>query len=97
LLNAKLAWILATCKDEHLRDGERAMRLARTAVESSGGDHAGAWEALAAAQAATGDLPEAVDTLEQALTNEDLHISQSARERMQVQLDGYRQGRLKGE
>ncbi len=54
------AWILATCPDEKLRNGERAVELAHEACELTGYDR---WECLgtlAAAQAEAGDFEEAV-------------------------------------
>ncbi|REJ96369.1 MAG: tetratricopeptide repeat protein [Planctomycetota bacterium] len=62
-----LAWLLATCSQEDLRDPGRAVELAQRACEltdSSNGDYL---DTLAAAQAAAGDFDAAVETAEQAL------------------------------
>lgn len=55
-----LAWVLATCTDDSLRDGERALKLANQACELSAYD---AWHCLgtlAAANAEVGDFEEAI-------------------------------------
>ena len=46
-----LAWLLATHPDDDVRDGERALRLASEAVQSTGGTNATLLETLSAAQA----------------------------------------------
>lgn len=54
-----LAWLLATAPDEGLRDGPRAVRLARQAIETDG-ETPLALDTLAAALAETGEYDEAV-------------------------------------
>ncbi len=63
-----LAWILATCPDVTLRDGKRAVELARSADRLSGGNHAPILNTLAAAYAEARQYPEAVATARRALT-----------------------------
>lgn len=58
----RLAWLLATCPDPELRDGERALVLAERAVRLTGGADAGALDTLAAAQAERGLFDKAVKT-----------------------------------
>ena len=58
---ANYAWLLATQADDTLRDGPRAVELARRA-----GDSAQALRSLAAAYAETGRFDEAVETLAKA-------------------------------
>lgn len=60
-----LAWLLATTPDPAVRDGKRALGLARRAVERSPG--AAALDALAAALAETGQFQAAVDTQQRAI------------------------------
>ena len=62
-----LAWILATCPDAALRDGQRAVKLARSADRLSGGNRAHTLNTLAAAYAEAGQYPEAVTTARRAL------------------------------
>ena len=62
-----LAWILATCPDASLRDGKRAVALARSADRLSGGNRASILNTLAAAYAEAGQYPEAVATARRAL------------------------------
>ncbi len=60
-----LAWILATCPDPELHDGERAVELATYAVQQQG---ARALEVLAAAHARKGDFDQAVRWQKEALS-----------------------------
>ena len=61
------AWLLATLPDAELRDGDRAVHLARTAVEQTDGSLPGPLDALAAAYAETGAFTDAVAAAESAL------------------------------
>jgi Flp pilus assembly protein TadD len=54
------AWIWATCPDANHRDGQRAVRSARTACELSGWKDARCLGTLAAAYAEPGDYDSAV-------------------------------------
>ena len=91
-LGAKLAWILATSLDADLRDGERALKTARRAVENSEGWNVAALEALAAALAETGDLQQAADTVKAVLQGGADTLPEDVADRLQAQLDRYRQG-----
>lgn len=64
---SRLAWLLATSPDASRRDPDEALRLAENAVSRSGGRNAEHLLALAAAQAAKGDFPEAERTAASAL------------------------------
>jgi Zn-dependent protease/tetratricopeptide (TPR) repeat protein len=55
-----LAWFLATCPDAGVRDGARAVELARQACEASGWKNANVIDTLAAACAEAGQFGEAV-------------------------------------
>ncbi len=61
-----LAWHLATRPEARIRDGARAVELARRAVEMTGRSEPVALDALAAAYAETGDFRRAVETAEEA-------------------------------
>ena len=61
-----LAWILSTCPDERLRDGQRAVRLAESASRSTEKNDPTVEATLAAAYAEAGRFPEAVETAENA-------------------------------
>jgi cytochrome c-type biogenesis protein CcmH/NrfG len=54
-----LAWLLATCPDAYIRDGRRAVSLARHALELAH-DHPNLPETLAAAYAEAGNFELAV-------------------------------------
>ncbi len=62
-----LAWILATAADSEVRDGEKAVHLARSACEATEYARAPFLDTLAAAQAASGDYASAIETASQAL------------------------------
>jgi serine/threonine protein kinase/Flp pilus assembly protein TadD len=60
-----LAWLLANCPDQTLRDAAQALELATLAVEHAA-NHVPGWQALGAARYRTGDWDGAVAALEQA-------------------------------
>ena len=62
-----LAWILATCPDDRVRDGGEAIRCAERACQLAEFKHAGMAGTLAAAYAEGGRFPEAVATAELAV------------------------------
>jgi tetratricopeptide (TPR) repeat protein len=62
-----LAWLLATCPENSLRNGEKAVELAQQAEQLSGGRHPEILDTLAAAYAEAGRFPDAVETAERAL------------------------------
>jgi tetratricopeptide (TPR) repeat protein len=62
-----LAWLLATCPDNSLRNGNKAVELAQQAVQLSGGKSPEILDTLAAAYAEAGRFPEAIETARQAL------------------------------
>ena len=91
LLSAKLAWVLATCRIDALRDGPRARRLAEKALEAGTGSNVSAREALAAALAETGDFTGAITTLELMLVDDAFPVPEPTRQRLEAQLARYRQ------
>jgi serine/threonine protein kinase/Flp pilus assembly protein TadD len=60
-----LAWVLATCPDEKLRDPHRALELGRKAIKLQPSTP-GCWNALGVARYRTGDWKAAVDALTKA-------------------------------
>ena len=67
LLMNNLAWILATCPEDSVRNGTRAVKLASRAIETLGSQDPTVLGTLAAAYAEAGRLKEAVATEEKAL------------------------------
>jgi tetratricopeptide (TPR) repeat protein len=62
-----LAWLLATCAEASLRNGAKAVELARQANALTGGENPVVLHTLAAALAEAGRFPEAVETAQRAL------------------------------
>ena len=88
-----LAWLLATCPDPRLRDGERALELIEPLATFTG-----RWEhleTLAAALAETGEYRDAAQTQEralEALAEEDDGMVEDLRTQMTRRLAAYRNG-----
>ncbi|MGF1700770.1 sel1 repeat family protein [Photobacterium makurazakiensis] len=62
-----LVWLYATCSDERMRDGERALKLAKQVLSRSGAGDAGDYDNLAAAYAACGEFRQAIKAQEKAI------------------------------
>ena len=62
-----LAWVLATCPQASLRDGNKAVELAQRANQLTDGENPLVLRTLAAAYAEAGRFPEAVETAQRAL------------------------------
>ncbi len=62
-----VAWHLATCPKDELRNGEEAVQLAEYAVDISGAEACGELDTLAAAYAEVGRFEDAVETAKRAL------------------------------
>jgi len=62
-----LAWLLATCSEPSLRNGSKAVELARQTEQLSGGNQPDVLDTLAAAYAEAGQFGEAVETAKRAL------------------------------
>jgi Flp pilus assembly protein TadD len=62
-----LAWVLATSPQASIRNGARAVQLARQANQLTGGGNLVILRTLAAAYAEAGRFPEAIETANQAL------------------------------
>lgn len=63
----QIAWVLATCEKDGVRNGNKAVELASRAVRVTAGKDASSLDALAAAYAETGQFEDAVHTAERAL------------------------------
>jgi protein O-mannosyl-transferase len=63
----KIAWVLATALDPSLRDGPRAVQLARRVLELSGGRKPAVFQTLAAAYAETGQFSAAIEMAKRGL------------------------------
>jgi tetratricopeptide (TPR) repeat protein len=64
---ARIAWALATSPNPSLRDGAKAVELARQVDQLSGGKNPARAATLAAAYAETGDFADAIVTVQRAL------------------------------
>jgi tetratricopeptide (TPR) repeat protein len=69
-----LAWLLATCPEASLRNGQKAVELAQQAERLGGGESPQILDTLAAAYAEAGRFGEAVETAKRAL---DLSVAQN--------------------
>jgi len=83
------AWLLATCPDDDIRDGKRAVDAATKACELTEWKNASMLDTLAAAHAEAGDFDKAVKHLKQALALDDL--DQSDRDAYRARLKLYEQ------
>jgi tetratricopeptide (TPR) repeat protein len=63
----RLAWLLATCPDDAVRDAEEAVVLAQAVCRQTGGYNGRVFDILAAAYAEKGDIAAAVRTQEKAV------------------------------
>ncbi|MCL4201544.1 MAG: tetratricopeptide repeat protein [Pirellulaceae bacterium] len=66
-VRSSLAWLLATCPDDSVRDGAEALRLARGLHQSASPDDPGVLDLLAAAYAENGQYADAVEAAQQAV------------------------------
>ena len=62
-----LAWILATCPDEKIRDPQRAITIAKAECEKTGWKNDSLLDTLAAGHASAGDFTKAIERQEQAI------------------------------
>jgi tetratricopeptide (TPR) repeat protein len=87
-----LAWVLATCADASLRDGNKAVELARQANELTGGENPIILHTLAAACAEAGRFSEAVETAQHALRLTEAQSNAKLAGQLQVELKLYQAG-----
>ncbi|WP_413432029.1 tetratricopeptide repeat protein [Crateriforma spongiae] len=86
-----LAWVLATSPKDDVRDGQRALELARQAARLTDYQKPHILSTLAAAHAESGDIPKAIEYSQAAV---DLGAAQEndQLEQLQEELDSYRAG-----
>ncbi|MCP3920835.1 MAG: tetratricopeptide repeat protein [bacterium] len=84
---AELAWVLATAREEAVRDGAEALRLATRAAQQTGHTSPLPLRALAAACAETGDFEKAVQWQQKALD-----LPKVDTDALAAQLQRYRSG-----
>ena len=87
------AWLLATCPDEGLRSGTKALDLAREANRLSGGSDVRSLDALAAAYAENGGYGDAVETIQKAIGLATSAAQSELLEDLRRRLELYRDGR----
>jgi tetratricopeptide (TPR) repeat protein len=85
-----LAWILATCPEERLRDGQRAVKHAARACDLTVWKQAGFTDTLAAAYAEVGDFGKAVEFEQKAL---ELATDDEKKDEFRGRLRLYREGK----
>ena len=85
-----LAWILATCPKDGVRDGKKAVEYATTACKLSEWKDSGNLDTLAAAYAESGDFKEAVKRQREAikLGFDDRNVLQRSRQRLELYQGG---------
>ena len=85
-----LAWILATCPDDSLRDGAKAVKLAEKAAQLCHSQSPEVLDTLAAADAEAGNFSEAVQTVKNASSLAAAQNRQSLELSLQTRLSLYR-------
>jgi tetratricopeptide (TPR) repeat protein len=86
----ELAWLLATCTDDTLRDGKKAVSVALSAWKNSGQKSRAVMDTLAAAYAEAGDFVDAAKWEQQFLATRDLTPKEIADANARLEL--YKQG-----
>jgi tetratricopeptide (TPR) repeat protein len=88
----RLAWLLATAPEPSLRNGEKAVELARQAGAQAGGENPDILRTLAAACAEAGRFSEAVETAQHALRLAQAQSNAGLAEALQSELKLYQAG-----
>lgn len=88
-----LAWVLATCTDEHIRNGQRAVELAKKACNLTDWKEAFLIGTLAAAHAEAGDFTNAVAMAERARDVARTNGSEAVAVRNSELIELYRSGK----
>ncbi len=84
-----LAWLLATCSDDALRDGPQAVKLAEQAARLTGHNNASILATLSAAYAEAGNFAQAVEWQEKAVRL----VPDNQKERLRRHLESYESGK----
>jgi tetratricopeptide (TPR) repeat protein len=87
-----LAWLLATCPEASLRDGAKAVELARQANALTGGENPVILRTLAAALAEAGRFSEAVESTRRALPLAGAQSNTTLAGQLQVEMKLYQAG-----
>ena len=88
-----VAWVLATSPEASMRNGAKAVELARQAEQASGDANPMAIGTLAAAYAETGRFADAIATAERALRVANSQANIAAADELQVELKSYQANR----
>ena len=86
-----IAWFLATCPDDDVRDGQRAVEFAQRACEATRYAQPAILDTLAAAQAEAGDFDTALATLDKAVSLAQGSGNERLRSVLQQHIQQYRQ------
>lgn len=80
-----LAWVLATCPIDKLRDPSRAVTIAQAECKKTGWKNASLLDTVAAAYASAGDFSQAIERQEQAIKLiDDAETKKSFSERLEL-------------
>lgn len=93
LVKNNLAWVLATSPQASVRDGRKAVQLAREAYNLAGNANPQMLRTLAAALAETGQFHEAAETGQQALDLAEAQFKPGLAKAIQAELQLYRNNR----
>lgn len=83
-----LAWVLASCPDDNVRDGTRAVKLARRACELTNWKDTETLETLAAAYAEVGEFDQAIEYQSKAISLADEKDIKDYRQRLKLYRSG---------
>ena len=87
-----LAWLLATCQQASLRNGNKAAELAQRANQLTDGGNPVVLGTLAAAYAESGRFPEAVEAAQRALRLAEMQSNTALADAIRSQMKFYQAG-----
>jgi tetratricopeptide (TPR) repeat protein len=85
-----LAWVLATCPEQSIRNGRRAIALASQANDHFKGTNPGTLDTLAAAYAEAGEFDRAIETVQSAIERAKIGRRNDLGRQLEQHLDLYR-------